>query len=595
LFEGVADEDVLAVLSNVKDIPARFAGVTKEVWSATLGRLAGIGLLTSLGGGMYGLHPALPFYLTAEWRRMAVEAFASEHGAAEDGLLTAYSVFGSWLLRQIHGGAADSAFLLIEQQRRTMGRLVGFALSKGRHSEAQQLLQPLDAFWEVRGLGLEGRGWVERCRRALESNDGTPPDLDSKAGALWLFVVGTGAARARRAGLLESAYATYDLIRRRLEASRAESRDPRLAVTYHELGMVAQHRGDLAVAEDWYRKSLEIEEALGNRRGMSSSYHQLGMVAQDRGDLAAAEGWYRKSLEIEQALGDRPGMGSSYGQLGLLALDRRDLVAAEGWFQKSLEVSRTLGDRPTLARTYHNLGGLEQERGDLAAAEDWYRKSLEIEEALGNLPDMATSYHQLGTVAQDRGDLAAAEGWYRKSLEIFKALSDRPRMAASYYQLGRVAQDRGDLAAAEGWYRKSLEIDEALDARPSMALSYHQLGRVAQYRGDLAAAEDWFRKSLEIKEALGNRPGMALTYGALGLLAEARKDLLTALDWTVRCVALFSEFPHPATGAGPHHLVRLTASLGLPALEASWQSCTGAKLPDDIRTAVVDALGQIKS
>jgi len=118
---------------------------------------------------------------------------------------------------------------------------------------------------------------------------------------------------------------------------------------------------------------------------------------------------------------------------------------------------------------------------------------------------------------------------------------------------------------------------------------------VAQYRGDLAAAEDWFRKSLEIKEALGNRPGMALTYGALGLLAEARKDLLTALDWTVRCVALFSEFPHPATGAGPHHLVRLTASLGLPALEASWQSCTGAKLPDDIRTAVVDALGQIKS
>ena len=76
---------------------------------------------------------------------------------------------------------------------------------------------------------------------------------------------------------------------------------------------------------------------------------------------------------------------------------------------------------------------------------------------------------------------------------------------------------------------------------------------------------------------------MALTYGQLGLLAEARQELSAALDWMVRCVALFPEFPHPATGPGPHHLARLTAVLGLPALEASWQRCTGAALPAQIR------------
>jgi hypothetical protein len=83
---------------------------------------------------------------------------------------------------------------------------------------------------------------------------------------------------------------------------------------------------------------------------------------------------------------------------------------------------------------------------------------------------------------------------------------------------------------------------------------------------------------------------MALTYGQLGLLAETRKDVPTALDWTVRCIALFSEFLHPATGPGPHHLVRLTKALGVPALEASWQRCTGAPLPDHIRSAVVAAI-----
>jgi hypothetical protein len=99
-------------------------------------------------------------------------------------------------------------------------------------------------------------------------------------------------------------------------------------------------------------------------------------------------------------------------------------------------------------------------------------------------------------------------------------------------------------------------------------------------------AEAWYRKSLKISEALGNRPIIALTYCALGPLAETRKDHVAALDWTVRCIALFAEFPHPATGSGPHHLVRLTAALGLPALEASWQRCTGTPLPAHIRTAV---------
>ncbi len=36
---------------------------------------------------------------------------------------------------------------------------------------------------------------------------------------------------------------------------------------------------------------------------MASSYHQLGTIAQRRGDLDTAESWYQKSLEIEEALG----------------------------------------------------------------------------------------------------------------------------------------------------------------------------------------------------------------------------------------------------------------------------------------------------
>ena len=56
---------------------------------------------------------------------------------------------------------------------------------------------------------------------------------------------------------------------------------------------------------------------------MAASYHQLGIVAQDRGRLDEAADWYARSLAIKEELGDRPGMALTYGQLGLLAEEQR--------------------------------------------------------------------------------------------------------------------------------------------------------------------------------------------------------------------------------------------------------------------------------
>jgi hypothetical protein len=76
---------------------------------------------------------------------------------------------------------------------------------------------------------------------------------------------------------------------------------------------------------------------------MVRTYDNLGMVAQHRGDLAATENWYRNSLAIANALGDRPGMARSYGQLGLLAeaRAREDLAAALDWIVRGVTLSPT--------------------------------------------------------------------------------------------------------------------------------------------------------------------------------------------------------------------------------------------------------------
>jgi tetratricopeptide (TPR) repeat protein len=119
-----------------------------------------------------------------------------------------------------------------------------------------------------------------------------------------------------------------------------------------------------------------------------------------------------------------------------------------------------------------------------------------------------------------------------------------------------------------------------------MAGSYHQLGMTAQDRRRLEEAEEWYSKSLAIREDLGDVIGRAESYGQLGLLAEERGQPQQALDWTVRCVAQFSEFPHPATGPAPRHLTRLAAQLGINALEECWQQVTNNPLPPAIYSYV---------
>ena len=160
----------------------------------------------------YGLHPALPAYLAAQWRAAAGAGFDDERAAARRALLRAYAGFGGWLLQQLQSGAAETALALLERQRRTMGQLLATALGDGLYAEAQAILRPLKEFWEARGLAEEADGWVDRVRQAVEGPGGAAPDFAGDAGALWLFAVGSEANRAINAGDLAGAEQAHDAI-----------------------------------------------------------------------------------------------------------------------------------------------------------------------------------------------------------------------------------------------------------------------------------------------------------------------------------------------------------------------------------------------
>jgi hypothetical protein len=51
------------------------------------------------------------------------------------------------------------------------------------------------------------------------------------------------------------------------------------------------------------RESLAIKREIGDRKGEASSLHNLGNIADARGDLAEAEKLWRESVRIEREIG----------------------------------------------------------------------------------------------------------------------------------------------------------------------------------------------------------------------------------------------------------------------------------------------------
>jgi tetratricopeptide (TPR) repeat protein len=492
LFHGIADANILTLLSATKGVPGRLAGTSRAEWTAVLADAVRVGLLTRIGAGMYRIHPALPGYLAAGWQAASPGGYDQERDACEQALCTASAAFSDWLTGQIGSGDTATAYTVIGLQRRTLGAMLSYALDYHLWGSADSIVQALDAYGETRGLSGEGAAWADRILAAT-ADPGQYPLAPARS--LWLHNAVRQADRQREAGKLDQAAQGYRHVLIYLQDQPATDwTRANIAGIYHNLGNTAGDRGRLDEADDWYRKSVTLNEELGNRPHTALTYHQLGNTAQDRGRLDEADDWYRKSLTINEELGNRRNMAGAYYQLGYTAQDRGRLDEADDWYRKSLTINEELGNRPHTALTYHQLGTTAHLRGRLDEADDWYRQSLAINEELGNRPGMASSYHQFGMTAQARGRLDEADDWYRKSLAISEELGNHPRTALTYAQLGLLAEDRAQaplaLALALEWYIRCVTLFSQFPS-PQTGTGPAALARLTRQLGMAALEQAW--------------------------------------------------------------------------------------------------------
>jgi tetratricopeptide (TPR) repeat protein len=558
LFQSVAYYRLLSAFStDVLPIPARFADADMAQWTEVLEDAARVGLLTSLGRGMYQIHPALPGYLASEWHACSPDTYLADRLACETALRAVCGRYGQWLAGEIRSAQAQTAFTNISLLEQTMGALLGSALEHQAWSDADGIVRALKLFWDARGLSAEPAAWADRIVTATTSPGQDMPAIATPAGELWLYILNEQANRQMAARQLDDAARTFRRVLSYLEKypPTDDFAQESIASVYQNLGIVAQLRSRLGEAEAWYRGALAIRERLRSPGLIADTYYQLGTWAGVRGELDEADSWYLKALTLFEGTNDRPRIAGTLLQMASAAYLRGNNTDADGRARSALTIFEEHGDLFGIARSCLQLGANAESRGRLDDAEAWDRKGLTVLEELGDRPGIASAYQQLGTIAQARDRFDDAEQWHLKALTIFEQLDDTTGIPLSYYQLGMAAQGHNQLDDAEDWYRKALTIFEQTGDRPRVAMTYHQLGTLAYRRHEIGQAEDWYRRAITIDAEIGNFPAVANGFQQLGTIALDSRHYDVAEGFFNRALSINEKLDTNIGIASVYHLL----------------------------------------
>jgi tetratricopeptide (TPR) repeat protein len=491
LFENVVSANILGTMDEP---PGPFAGLDIEGWNALLDRLAHLGLLGSLGGVLYAMHPVLPRFLATRWQAQAGEGFALEREQTLVSVANATGVFASHLRKLIGSGEAKASLQEIRSQRNNLGIFVDVALRHQLFTLAQVILQTLREYLKVAGLVEEMHEWIRIASEATESIVSTAPGIETDAHDLWVFVKFAEVANAAETrSQLARADAVLRQVIESIKNSKSIQAQRNLAVAYHQLGLVNQMRGRLEQAEEWLVRSLRMREILNSESGKAETYYQLGALAQERERLIEAETWHNQALAIEKLLNNQQGIAKNLHALGSIALRKGNFKEALSGYSTAHEYYEAFGDQPNIALTSYQMGVAAYRYGALAIAEDKYKEALPIFEILDDKFKMAITYQGLGGVAYSRGQWAEAEIWFSNALAIFERLDNRLGMATALSNLAALRADQGDHNAALHLAIRACgkeKLDDVLNPHSSASLLLAQywrsLGRevvVAAWKG----------------------------------------------------------------------------------------------------------------
>ncbi len=182
-------------------------------------------------------------------------------------------------------------------------------------------------------------------------------------------------------------------------------------VALHVAGRLAINLGCETRAAALAQEELSLARHAGDHARMSGALANLGNLAQGRGDLAEAADYFEQSYQYAQMGEDKLARGVALMNLASIALAHRDFPRAQMLLEEGLEEARAEQMDWGIANASTMLGHIAREQQQYALARSRYRESLPVYRAFGNLSYTAMCLEGIAA-------LACAEGHYEQAVRL---------------------------------------------------------------------------------------------------------------------------------------------------------------------------------
>jgi tetratricopeptide (TPR) repeat protein len=175
-----------------------------------------------------------------------------------------------------------------------------------------------------------------------------------------------------------------------------------------------------------YRAAVRLFEQAGEQGGCAIAYHNLGLTALRRGELAEAEGWLDRSLAIARRSGDVYLEGLCLVHRAEISHARREYPDAMRSAQAALEGFERLRDRRAQSDACKVLGKIHRDTGRPTQAEERLRTAVALAVETDWLLGKAEASRELARLQADLGRRHDALSLLSDARDLFQRLEAQP-------------------------------------------------------------------------------------------------------------------------------------------------------------------------
>ncbi|MEQ1747559.1 MAG: tetratricopeptide repeat protein, partial [Saprospiraceae bacterium] len=299
-------------------------------------------------------------------------------------------------------------------------------------------------------------------------------------------------------------------------------------------------------AEQHLREAVALAQRLKFPRGEALAWNGLGVVAEVRGNMALAEKHYRQALALRQKLGDKQAVANSLNNLGVLYEQTGRPDSAIASHKRNLAIQQEVHDTVRIARALFNIASVLQETGDYKDAREKLYEARAVLEAANDRDGMAKVYAQLGHIYLELDRYTDALPWYERALKIRRELNAPARLAEALSDYAN-ALDETSAAnpnaeeSALGYYQQALEIWEKLDDLPGKAKVYTNLGDVHKRLANYERALQYLREAEAICFELDDQVALMEVYNTQGDVFSRMGRQAQSLEFVKKYYRIASE------------------------------------------------------